>query len=80
MSTDTKALGVNEKKRRVAKRLIQQAATMVEFWGEMGDPDVDSEFARACLARWLEDLPGKDWDLRLNEPRPAAPPAENGEP
>lgn len=61
MSTDAKILGVNEKKRRVAKCLIQQAATMVEFWGEMGDPAVD-------------------WDLRLNEPRPAAPPDQNGEP
>ncbi|MFJ4965949.1 hypothetical protein ACIP6P_26490 [Streptomyces sp. NPDC088729] len=79
MSGDTTVLGVNEKKRRVAKCLIQQAATMVEFWGEMGDPAVDGEFARECLARWLEDLPGKDWDLRLNEPRPA-PPDQNGEP
>ncbi|MEU9777566.1 hypothetical protein [Streptomyces sp. NPDC047968] len=79
MSTDTTALGVNERKRRVAKALIQQAGTLVEFWGEMGDPAVDGEFARACLARWLEDLPGKDWDLRLNEPSPA-PPDQNGEP
>ncbi|MEV7681603.1 hypothetical protein AB0O64_24060 [Streptomyces sp. NPDC088341] len=79
MSADTTVLGVNEKKRRVALVLIQQAGTLVEFWGEMGDPAVDSEFARACLARWLKDLPGKDWDLRLNEPRPA-PPDQNGEP
>ncbi|PZT71568.1 hypothetical protein [Streptomyces sp. AC1-42T] len=78
MSADTTVLGVNEKKHRVAKHLIQQAATLVEFWGEMGDPEIDSEFARTCIARWLEDLPGRDWDQRLNEPRPA-PPDPNGE-
>jgi hypothetical protein len=65
VSAETEVLGVNEKKRLVARRLLHQAGNLVEFWGEMGDPAVDAEFARACLARWLEVLPGDDWDTRL---------------
>ncbi|WP_435058447.1 hypothetical protein [Streptomyces sp. bgisy060] len=79
MSADTKVLGTNEKKRLVALRLLYQAGNLVEFWGEMGDPAVEPEFARACLARWLEVLPGTDWDLRL-QPVTPAPAAQTGEP
>ncbi|QKV98147.1 hypothetical protein HUT19_41230 (plasmid) [Streptomyces sp. NA02950] len=60
--------GVNEKKRLVARALLAQAGNLVEFWGEMGDSEVDAEFARACLARWMRPLPGGDWDIRLGDP------------
>ncbi|MEJ8654679.1 hypothetical protein WKI65_43275 [Streptomyces sp. MS1.AVA.3] len=79
MSADTKVLGTNAKKRLVACRLLHQAGNLIEFWGEMGDQAVDSEFARECLARWLEVLPGDDWDTRL-DPVATTPAAETGKP
>ncbi|MDJ0465064.1 hypothetical protein [Streptomyces sp. H27-C3] len=72
MSAAAEPLGANAKKRLVARRLLHQAGNLVEFWGEMGDEAVDAEFARECLARWLEVLPAGVWDTRLE---PVAAPA-----
>ncbi|MET7816240.1 hypothetical protein ABZT26_36060 [Streptomyces sp. NPDC005395] len=65
-------LTAREQKRRVARALLVQAGSLVEFWSE--DPHsegVDAEFARECLARWMKALPGDDWDLRLGDPNKA---------
>ncbi|MFF2571110.1 hypothetical protein [Streptomyces sp. NPDC058084] len=65
-------LSANEKKHRVARALFHQAGNLVEFWSVLGDDDqVDAEFARECLARWLKDLPGDAWDIRLDPPKTA---------
>lgn len=62
-------LGVNEKKKLVVRALLAQAGNLVEFWSVLGDDErVDAEFARECLNRWLKDLPGDDWDIRLDAP------------
>ncbi|MEV1042947.1 hypothetical protein AB0J01_41265 [Streptomyces sp. NPDC050204] len=61
---------ITAKKRLVPRALLLQAGNLVEFWSVLGDDDrVDAEFARECLARWLKDLPGDDWDVRLDAPR-----------
>lgn len=66
----TPPAGAAEKKHIVARALIHQAGNLVEFWSALGDDDrVDAEYARECLARWLKDLPGDAWDIRLNPPR-----------
>lgn len=62
-----------EKKRAVAGELLLAAGTLVEFWTEKTENEewageIDSEFARECLARWLTHLPGNVWDIRLNAP------------
>ncbi|MER0443087.1 hypothetical protein ABR738_00600 [Streptomyces sp. Edi4] len=64
--TSTPPLGITEKKHIVARALLHQAGNLVEFWSAIGDDDrVDAAFARECLNRWLKDLPGDAWDLRL---------------
>lgn len=65
----------NEKRRVVAGELLVAAGTLVEFWtektqGEEWAGEIDAEFARECLARWLNRLPGNVWDTRLNAPIP----------
>ncbi|MEU3399380.1 hypothetical protein [Streptomyces filamentosus] len=68
-TTGTPPMGTADKKRLVARALLHQAGTLVEFWSVLGDDDqVDAEFARECLARWLQGLPGDDWDIRLDPP------------
>lgn len=57
----------NQMKQAVAAALIQHAGTLVEFWGQAGNPDIPVEFARDCIARWLKDLPGDTWDARLGD-------------
>ncbi|WP_435245034.1 hypothetical protein [Streptomyces tendae] len=67
--TVTPPLGVTAKKHLVARALLHQAGNLVEFWSGFNDDDrVDAEFARECLNRWLQDLPGEDWDTRLDPP------------
>ncbi|MER5302229.1 hypothetical protein ABT039_22600 [Streptomyces lasiicapitis] len=62
-------LGVKDKKHLVVRALLAQAGNLVEFWSVLGrDDEVDAEFARECLARWLRDLPGEEWDVRLDPP------------
>ena len=62
-----------EKKEAVAWRLLLAAGALVEFWPEKTEHEewagqIDAEFARECLARWLGRLPGDVWDVRLNPP------------
>lgn len=64
-----------EKKQAVARELLLAAGTLVEFWTEKTADnewagEVDAEFARECMARWLGGMPGNDWDIRLNAPIP----------
>lgn len=62
-----------EKKRLVAKALIYQAGSLVEFWSDMTSnllepeeaEEISPEFARECLNTWLKNLPGDSWDTRL---------------
>jgi hypothetical protein len=65
-----------EKKEFVAGQLLSQAGNLVEFWSEMARnyghdreaEEIDAEYARACIARWLRRLPGDIWDTRLDPP------------
>lgn len=62
-----------EKKHAVALALLSQAGDLVEFWTEKTDHEewageIDAEFARACIAGWLNRLPGTMWDVRLDAP------------
>lgn len=69
-ATSTQPLGITAKKHVVVRALLHQAGNLVEFWSDFVDDDrVDAEFARECLNRWLQDLPGDDWDTRLAPPR-----------
>lgn len=71
----SKELTDTEKKRLVARVLLGEAGTLVEFWSEKAadrmEPEeaeqIDGEFARQCLASWLKRLPGDDWDIRLGD-------------
>jgi len=53
-------------KREVAEHLVKAAGRLVEQWD---DEDIEADYARECIARWLKDLPTKAWDDRLG-PRP----------
>jgi len=69
------AMTDTEKRRAVAGELLLAAGTLVEFWTEKTADEewageIDAEFARKCLAGWLNRLPGNDWDIRLNAPTP----------
>jgi hypothetical protein len=69
------AMTDTEKRRAVAGTLLSAAGTLVEFWTEKTESqewagEIDAEFARECLARWLNRLPGDIWDIRLNAPIP----------
>lgn len=62
-----------EKKRAVALTLLSQAGDLIEFWTEKTEHqewagEIDSEFARTCIASWLNRLPGTMWDIRLDAP------------
>lgn len=66
-------MGPREVKQAVAMELISAAGTLVEFWtsrfearGEQ--PPCNGEEAREMIARWLKDLPGESWDVRLEPP------------
>lgn len=56
----------NEQKREVARQLLHAAGTMIEYWNE-DETGVPVQDARACVARWLDKLPGDDWDVRLDQ-------------
>ena len=62
-----------EKKQAVAWALLLEAGSLVEFWTEKTEHqewagEIDSEFARTCIASWLNRLPGTVWDIRLDAP------------
>lgn len=59
-----------EEKQRVALALMQQAGNLIEFWEQrfedVGErPPCDAEEARVLIAKWLQHLPGDNWDTRL---------------
>lgn len=62
-------LGMNKhwQKREVAECLIKAAGDLIEGWDV---EDIERDYARDCIARWLKNLPSAAWDDRLG-PRPS---------
>lgn len=74
-ATDQGAAAVTEgmnkhwQKREIAEHLIKAAGDLIENWDQGGD--IEADYARECIARWLKSLPSAAWDDRLG-PRPEA--------
>lgn len=60
-----------EERRRLAGALTSAAAEMVARRYD-GDLEAERE-AREVVARWLRNLPGLDWDVRLPDPSTLGP-------
>lgn len=58
----------NKQKAALATMLIQKAGSLIEFWGEYADDElqqVSAQQAAEQFAVWLKGLPGNSWDSRL---------------
>lgn len=71
-------VGVSRKQRAaLARALIRQAGTLVEFWDECAerDPDlagIDAQTASEVFGQWCARLPGDAWSAFLVDPNTSA--------
>jgi len=60
-----------EQKQQIAAVLLDCAGTRIEFWDEIcensGETDLVGmgEIASELFGKWLDKLPGDNWDMRI---------------